>query len=143
MTKRPHPLRRWLKAVVAMAGLAFVVLLVPSLGETRSELGQPSAVKTALPGPCLLPASEMRRQHKGLLYEERTRAVRHGIRDPEASLTRCVACHAIHDEAGQPVTYEDERHFCRACHMQVAIAPDCFSCHLSTPMTPDPAEEKP
>ena len=63
-------------------------------------------------------------------------AVRHGIRDPEASLTRCVACHAVHDEAGQPVSYEDERHFCRACHMQVAIAPDCFSCHLSTPMIP-------
>ena len=143
MSKRAPPLRRWLKPLAALAGMALVVLLVPSLGETRTDLDQPSAVKTALPGPCLLPAPEMRRQHKGLLYEERTNAVRHGIRNPETSLTRCVACHAVHDEAGQPVTYEDERHFCRSCHMQVAIAPDCFSCHLSTPMTLDKAEEKP
>lgn len=143
MIKRPLPLRCWLRAAAAMAGLAVVTLLVPGLTEGWSDQGQPSVIETALPGPCLLPAPEMRRQHKALLYEERTRAVRHGVRNPEASLTRCVACHAIHDEAGQPVSYEDERHFCRACHMQVAIAPDCFSCHRSTPMAPDLAEAKP
>lgn len=142
----PHSFRRWLKPVTAIAGMALVaiaVLLVPGAGQGQSNPDEQPAVMTALPGPCLLPAAEMRRQHKDILFQERTQAVRHGIRDPEASLTRCVACHAVHDEGGQPVSHEDERHFCRACHMRVAIAPDCFSCHRSTPMTPEPAEDKP
>ncbi len=146
MTKRPLTSGRWLKPVAAMTGVAImtiVALLAPGLSAGPSNLSEQSSVKTALPGPCLLPASEMRRKHKALLFEERTKAVRNGIRNPEASLTRCVACHAVHDEAGVAVAYEDERHFCRACHMRVAVAPDCFSCHRSTPMAPDPAEGKP
>lgn len=150
MIRRPLPFWRWWKPVPAIAGLAlaaFAMLLVPGLSEGRSNPPEPAAVAnpvaTALPGPCLLPAPEMRRQHMEILFEERTQAVRHGVRDPEASLTRCVACHAVHDDSGQPVSYADERHFCRACHMRVAVAPDCFSCHRSTPAAPDPAEEKP
>jgi predicted CXXCH cytochrome family protein len=75
----------------------------------------------------------MRRQHSRLLREERRMAVRYGKRNPGTSLGRCIACHAVFDAAGQPVAYDNERHFCRACHAKVAVAPDCFSCHRSTP----------
>jgi hypothetical protein len=132
------PWRRRRRPLAVAAGLlvvAAVVAAAPGSGAGRSPGADAAAVRTAEQGPCLLPAAEMRRRHMDLLYAERTRAVRQGLRNPEASLTRCVSCHAVLDAGGRPVAYQDERHFCHACHLRVAIAPDCFSCHRSTPET--------
>lgn len=131
------PWRRVQRPLAVVAGLllmAAVAVAVPGSGAGRPPASDAVAVRTAGAGPCLLPAPEMRRRHMDLLYAERTRAVRQGLRNPEASLNRCVSCHAVLDAGGRPVPYQDERHFCRACHLQVAVAPDCFSCHRSTPV---------
>lgn len=120
----------------AVAVVAMAVFFISGFGEGRSSDNAQPAVTSATTGPCLLPAPDMRRRHKDLLFEERTKAVRQGDRNPEASLSRCITCHAVFDEAAQPIAYDDERHFCRACHLQVAVAPDCFTCHRSTPVMP-------
>ena len=144
MTKRPFPLPRWLKPAAGVAAVVVVaVLLVPGLSAGGSGPAVESPLKTAEKGPCLLPAPDMRRQHQALLFEEQEMAVRHGLRNPQNSLNRCVTCHAVSDDDGQPIPYQDERHFCRACHRQVAVSLDCFNCHRSTPLTPPESAEKP
>jgi len=87
------------------------------------------------------PASEnWRANHMVYLKHDRNLTLREGVRDlsPEdheirASLGECFDCHAVKDEAGTPVTVEDERHFCRVCHDYAAVTVDCFMCHRSTP----------
>ncbi|MCB1330540.1 MAG: hypothetical protein KDK28_14400, partial [Maritimibacter sp.] len=78
--------------------------------------------------------------HMVYMLHDRNLTMRDGIRDlgPEdheikASLAECFDCHAIMDEAGEPVTVADERHFCRVCHDYAAVEVDCFMCHRSTP----------
>ena len=137
MTNRSLFVRRWPKPSVSVVGvLAVAVIFGPGLSMGGADPTAEAVVKTAEEGPCLLPRADMRRRHKALLFEEQELAVRHGQRNPEASLNRCVTCHAVLDDVGQVIPYEDERHFCRACHVQVAVALDCFSCHRSTPIAP-------
>ena len=135
---RPSAWRRrrvTLAALVGAIGLAAIAVLAPDLTAGRSPETLEAAVTTAMDGPCLLPAPDMRRQHKSLLFNERTMVVRHGQRDPDASLNRCVTCHATFNAAGMAISYDDERHFCSSCHAEVAVKLDCFSCHRSTPDT--------
>ena len=123
----------WLGALAAvMLGLVAIALLAPAAGQVRPAV---LAAGSAAQGPCLLPAPQMRRSHMDLLYHERALAVRQGIRDPDARLQRCVTCHAVRDASGAPVSFDDQRHFCRSCHDQAAVGIDCFSCHRSTPAT--------
>ncbi len=124
----------WWKAGAGLAAAALLVLAPFAVASDRHGVGVDAAtVATALEGPCLMPAPEMRRHHPALLAQERVRAVRRGQRNPRHSIERCVACHAIADASGDAIPHEDERHFCRACHLRVAVAADCFSCHRSTP----------
>jgi len=74
-----------------------------------------------------------RRQHMEMMLHDRDRTVYDGDRDVTASLSGCFDCHAVKDEAGQPVVYQDKRHFCRTCHDYAAVKVDCFMCHRSTP----------
>ncbi len=116
---------------VGIAALVIAVLALRLANDARASL--PSTEMAAARGPCLLPAEQMRRAHMDLLLHERRVAVREGIRNPQASLERCVTCHATHDAAGISLSANDPRHFCRACHDQVAVRVDCFSCHRATP----------
>lgn len=75
----------------------------------------------------------MRRWHMSMMRHDRDVTMYEGKRDQNASLGGCFECHAAKDETGTPVTYADERHFCRACHDYVAVRVDCFDCHRSTP----------
>ena len=76
----------------------------------------------------------MRKFHMELMKHDRDMTLRDGERDIGASLKECFECHTVKDEeTGDPVTYEDERHFCRTCHDFVAVKVDCFMCHRSTP----------
>ncbi len=74
-----------------------------------------------------------RRNHMDLMRHDRDSTLRQGDRDIGASLKGCFDCHAATDSAGAIVTYESEKHFCRACHDYVAVKVDCFMCHRSTP----------
>jgi len=74
-----------------------------------------------------------RRNHMDLMRHDRDLTMRDGNRDIGASLKGCFDCHATKDGTGQIVTYESDRHFCRACHDYVAVKVDCFMCHRSTP----------
>lgn len=74
-----------------------------------------------------------RRNHMSLMRHDRDLTMHDGNRDIQASLKGCFECHAATDDAGQIVTYESEKHFCRACHDYAAVKVDCFMCHRSTP----------
>ena len=71
--------------------------------------------------------------HMDLLQHDRDLTMRLGNREVQASLKECVACHAVEDETGEPVSYESEQHICRTCHDYAAVKIDCFSCHQSKP----------
>ena len=43
---------------------------------------------------------------------------------------------------GQPVSYDDPKHFCRSCHSYASVSIDCFECHASKP-EPEKAAEIP
>jgi molybdopterin-containing oxidoreductase family iron-sulfur binding subunit len=73
-----------------------------------------------------------RKFHMNMMKHDRDATLRDGERDIQASLAQCFNCHEVKDEAGTPVTYEDERHFCRVCHDFAAVKVDCFMCHRST-----------
>jgi len=78
--------------------------------------------------------------HMDMLKHDRDLTMRDGVRNVipgeepiQASIGECFDCHAATDEAGTPVSYDDERHFCRVCHDYAAVQVDCFMCHRSTP----------
>ena len=76
----------------------------------------------------------MRKFHMEMMKHDRDLTMRDGNRSIEASLKECFDCHTVKDEeTGDPVTYQDERHFCRTCHDFAAVKVDCFMCHRSTP----------
>ena len=74
-----------------------------------------------------------RRNHMEMMTHDRDLTMYNGDRSIKASLGACFDCHSVKDAAGQPVTYQDERHFCRTCHDFAAVKVDCFMCHRSTP----------
>ncbi len=113
--------------------LAILVLLgfsAPAMA--GSDLGPDIPKATGEPHP---EGNEFwRKNHMVLLSHDRDLTLREGEReDIQASLQTCFDCHTVKDEAGQPVPIEDERNFCRVCHDFVAVKPDCFTCHRSTP----------
>ena len=81
---------------------------------------------------CVLPTEEMRAYHMQLLIEWRDQGVRTGNRkwtspggktyEPSLSNT-CLGCHS------------NKAEFCDQCHNYVAVAPNCWGCHLDKPAT--------
>jgi len=82
---------------------------------------------------CIAPKEFMRRNHMNMLKHDRNETVHLGNRTIKASLKQCVSCHAVNGADSKPVTVEDPKHFCRACHDYVAVKIDCFECHASRP----------
>jgi len=74
-----------------------------------------------------------RRNHMKLMRHDRDLTMRDGDRQIQASLSGCFDCHTTQDKSGVVLTYESEKHFCRACHDFAAVKVDCFMCHRSTP----------
>ncbi|MDU8926200.1 hypothetical protein RXV86_02275 [Alisedimentitalea sp. MJ-SS2] len=74
-----------------------------------------------------------RKNHMDMMQHDRDLTLRMGERDIEASLKECFECHAVKDDHGTPVTYSNDKHFCRVCHDYAAVKVDCFMCHRSTP----------
>jgi nitrate reductase gamma subunit len=74
----------------------------------------------------------MIRNHPNFLMHKRGVVVYSGVRSTDESIERCVTCHVV-KEGGQPVDFENPKHFCTSCHEQAAVTIDCFECHNSKP----------
>jgi len=74
---------------------------------------------------CVAPVEEMRRNHMQMLFHQRDRTLRQGVREPRSSLKGCVECHAGR-ESGSVLGAEG---FCSSCHSYASVKIDCFECH--------------
>ena len=122
-----------MKRLLALVSLLFAVSAIPVVAQDGSwPYGPTLPVATGEPHP---EGNEyMRKFHMELMKHDRDMTLREGDRDIDASLKQCFDCHVVKDErTGDPVTYDDDRHFCRTCHDYVAVKVDCFMCHRSTP----------
>lgn len=117
---------RVLAFVFLVLGLAF-----PALAQERNSLWPqiPEATGEAHPEGNQF----MRKQHMEMMKHDRDSTMYDGNREVKASLKECFDCHAVKDDQGTPVTYADDKHFCRVCHDYAAAKVDCFMCHRSTP----------
>lgn len=74
---------------------------------------------------CVAQVAEMRRDHMKMLFHQRDRTLRQGVREPRFSLKGCVDCHAS-QKTGSVLGKEG---FCSSCHEYAAVKMDCFECH--------------
>ena len=74
---------------------------------------------------CVAPVEEMRRNHMKMLFHQRDRTMREGVRTTRFSLKNCVDCHASR-ETGSVLGKDG---FCSSCHAYAAVSMDCFECH--------------
>jgi nitrate reductase gamma subunit len=81
-----------------------------------------------------LDATVMIRNHPNFLMNSRSIVVYQGVRQDINRIEQCVTCHAVKGPDGQPVGYDDPKHFCQQCHYKAAVNIDCFECHNSKPM---------
>ncbi len=122
-----------MKRLLTLVSLLFAVLALPASAQDGGWLYGPT-LPEATGDPHPEGNDYMRKYHMELMKHDRDMTLRDGDREIEASLKECFDCHTVKDErTGAPVTYEDERHFCRTCHDYVAVKVDCFMCHRSTP----------
>jgi hypothetical protein len=77
---------------------------------------------------CVAPVEEMRRNHMKMLFHQRDRTMREGVRTTRLSLKGCVDCHA----SAKTGSVLGEEGFCSSCHAFASVKIDCFECH--TPM---------
>nr|WP_235062922.1 Hdr-like menaquinol oxidoreductase cytochrome c subunit [Paramagnetospirillum caucaseum] len=82
---------------------------------------------------CIAANDVMRREHPDMLKHQRDDTLRLGIRGAKASLKACVECHAATSADGHAVPVDAPGQFCQSCHSYVAVKPDCFECHATTP----------
>ncbi len=112
--------------------LALIITIFGLTGLAQAQNALAPNVPTATGAPHAEGNEYWRKNHMDLMRHDRDLTLREGERDIQASLGQCFDCHAV-EEAGEPVTYENEKHFCRACHDYAAVNVDCFMCHRSTP----------
>lgn len=119
---------------VFSALLALVLLGGTSAVADRIPMPEvPPAKAEAGPDLCVEPVDVMRERHFEFILHQRDETVHRGIRTSKHSFKECINCHVVEDDAGQPVTHKDKRHFCSSCHQYAAVNIDCFDCHASTP----------
>jgi predicted CXXCH cytochrome family protein len=113
---------------------AFCLLALPALAEDARTLApQPPRGQGE---HCVADTDFMRRNHMLMMTDHRREVLHEGVREKKYSLAGCVSCHAVKGADGAPVSYSDEKHFCRSCHSYAAVSIDCFECHKSTPDAP-------
>jgi hypothetical protein len=134
------------KILVAVLLLVGAAIAIP--GGLGSLLGSPAAWaedgagRTPAPHPargkgdhCVMPTEFMRRNHMLMMYAHRKDVLVEGIRTTKFNISGCVNCHAVKGEDGQPVSFDNPKHFCRSCHTYAAVQIDCFECHNSKPQS--------
>jgi hypothetical protein len=142
--ERPKVEKKYYNAKNIFTGLAvFLILillpLVPNLGKTipppQRQLDTPVIKKLAEKDrKCIMPTDWMRANHMQMLIDWRDNVVRTNekgapngryMETPDgrkflASLTNtCMDCHS------------NKAEFCDRCHNYVAVAPNCWGCHLT------------
>lgn len=136
-----------LKAVAVGLGIFLVVFGAPlllNMGQVH-PVPQPSLDTPAIQRlaekerQCVEPPEWMRANHMQLLWDWREQVVRTGERyyttsqgkKVLASLSNnCMECHS------------NKSHFCDQCHNYVAVAPNCWGCHLPKEQNVAKAEGK-
>jgi hypothetical protein len=108
------------------AGLLAVLLAVAGFADT-GRVALP-VIKIEKGEACVAPVEEMRREHMKMLFHQRDRTMREGVRATRFSLKGCVDCHAG-SKTGSVLGAEG---FCSSCHAYASVKIDCFECH--TPM---------
>ena len=119
-----------LAAVVGAAALA-------GSGERPAGRVALPVVKIEQGEACVSPVEEMRRNHMAMLFHQRDRTMREGVRTARFSLKNCVDCHASR-KTGSVL---GEEGFCSSCHAYASVKIDCFECH--TPMRQTSAARAP
>lgn len=121
-----------------LAGVALFALLVPAL----TAVYQVTADGWIKRQPALAQLVDLHRTeaprmmiqyHPAALEAHRHEVIYQGVRHPDGSIEQCVTCHIVKGRDGQPVGFDDPRHFCRQCHDEAAVKIDCFECHNSKP----------
>jgi hypothetical protein len=115
--------------------LAGLLLPVMQAGAQSAFVTQGS--KAAGMEHCVAQTQIMRREHMDFLKHGRDDTVRKGVRGLQFSLAECIDCHAGTDAGGNPVPVNAEGQFCQTCHGYLAVSPDCFQCHRTTPAPAD------
>lgn len=110
------------------AAITAAVLAV--VGFAHAEEKRPArvalpAIKIESGTTCVAPVEEMRRNHMSMLFHQRDKTLRQGMREPRFSLKGCVECHASR-ETGSVLGKDG---FCSSCHAFTAVKIDCFECH--------------
>jgi hypothetical protein len=113
-----------------IAAAAFVALLaIAVFADTGKTQRVPlPVVKIERGEACVAPVEEMRRNHMKMLFHQRDRTMREGIRTTRFSLKGCVECHAS-EKTGSVV---GEEGFCSSCHEYASVRIDCFECHTGS-----------
>jgi hypothetical protein len=107
------------------AALVAALLAAAVLADT-GRVAQP-VIRIEKGEACVAPVEEMRRNHMKMLFHQRDRTMREGIRTTRFSLKGCVECHA----STQTGSVLGEEGFCSSCHAYASVRIDCFECHSS------------
>lgn len=115
--------------------IAGAILVAVAAAAALAGSGERAPGRVALPvvrieqgESCVAPVEEMRRNHMKMLFHQRDRTMREGVRTTRFSLKNCVDCHASR-KTGSVL---GEEGFCSSCHAYASVRIDCFECH--TPM---------
>jgi hypothetical protein len=140
-------LSKLLVAVLLLVGAAITLpggFAGSGLGGSAAWAADEGAGRTPVPHPphgkgehCVMPTEFMRRNHMLMMYAHRRNVVVDGIRTTKFNIDGCVNCHAVKGADGQPVSFDNPKHFCRSCHTYAAVQIDCFECHNSKPQASD------
>ncbi len=112
------------------AGILAAVLMGAALADAP-------VIKIERGEACVAPVAEMRRDHMKMLFHQRDRTMRQGLREPRFSLKGCIECHAS-QKTGSVLGKDG---FCSSCHAYAAVKVDCFECH--TPLRQKKVAGKP
>ena len=128
-------------AVLAVAVASVVVLnsvgLVHADDRRAKRVALPTINIEEIGKTCVAPVADMRRNHMQMLFHQRDRTLRQGVREPRFSLKGCVECHAGR-ESGSVLGKDG---FCSSCHSYASVKIDCFECH--TPLRQKKVAGKP
>ena len=124
------------KLVMAAAGLLLALPLYA--GEVPSPVVPKAKAKANEEFGCVEPVTEMRKNHMKFILHQRDDTMYNGIRTSKYALAECINCHVAPDQNGNYASYDQEEHFCNACHTYTAVNIDCFGCHRDTPEEASP-----
>ncbi|MEO8848975.1 MAG: Hdr-like menaquinol oxidoreductase cytochrome c subunit [Casimicrobiaceae bacterium] len=114
-----------MRLVIGVLAAALAVVAHSDAGMPRLSRVPEPEIKIERGDACVAPTAEMRRDHMQMLYHQRDRTVRYGLRESRFSLKNCVNCHASR-ETGSVLGNDG---FCASCHAYASVKIDCFECH--------------